>query len=860
MGVEIENWTEKWKVIRMPPLGKRFDLEKVRSAAMHQWHVILPRVAGIDSSYLSGKHGPCPKCSHDTSDDRWRFTDLGGSGSAICNQCGKNGDGFGTIQWYLGKQFLEVLAMVAEFLGVEPEVNPSNDYTPTEPDKRLVFTETLPPAMALVWCSKKKPIVPQSLTKVRARYATYRKRYPVIALPGFGREGKVTAWVLYHASGKELPIFEKGNKEPSDWVKIKNTSGSRAGWIGTPIDDSIDTIWKVEGPSDLLALVGILPKGHGAVCNIFGAGENPASNPWLLDIFKNKIAFVVHDCDEPGQDGAIGVKNERRSRPGWAPAIANYAKETRNVVLPFPIEKSNGKDLRDWLNLRIADKLDSNDIFLHLHELARRADVVEAIELKETHKSSSDIAGLKMSSSDPDRLAEINLQRYRSAHAGEIAFYRNQWLKYRRGRWQHISDGDIRAKVHSAIRARFELDYIDDLQGWKDSGEEGPPPKVRHVTRPLVSNVLAAMESKCLIPSSIDMPAWLDDRKAKPFIAFENGLLDIDSFRKNEKDYLKPTSHLWFSLAALPYQFDHNARCPDWQQFLNSSLEGDNERISLLQEWCGYLLLGNTRYQKAMILEGNGSNGKTVALAGITAMLGEANISGLSIEDFSNKFALGSTVGKMLNISADLGTVDQVAEGCLKQFIGGDRIFVDRKNKEPITIRPTAKLMAAWNERPRIRDRSRGIWRRLIVMPFRKQIDHRSAIKGMDSPQYWAHEAAGICNWALAGLDRLLAQDHFSTSAVCDDAVTSFRNESSPVSMYLTENWKAAPDSTVFVSEIYESFCKWAREAGYQTIPNATHFGREVAHTFPDIEKFRSSIAGRPNCYRGIARFDSESF
>jgi hypothetical protein len=48
---------------------------------------------------------------------------------------------------------------------------------------------------------------------------------------------------------------------------------------------------------------------------------------------------VVGDCDEAGQVGA----------EKWCRALHGLAAELRAVRLPWPIEKSHGKDVRDFL-------------------------------------------------------------------------------------------------------------------------------------------------------------------------------------------------------------------------------------------------------------------------------------------------------------------------------------------------------------------------------------------------------------------------------------------------------------------------------------------------------------------------------
>jgi putative DNA primase/helicase len=52
--------------------------------AQGRWKEILPRF-GIETRYLTNRHGPCPLCG---GKDRFRFDDKHGTGSYYCNQCG----------------------------------------------------------------------------------------------------------------------------------------------------------------------------------------------------------------------------------------------------------------------------------------------------------------------------------------------------------------------------------------------------------------------------------------------------------------------------------------------------------------------------------------------------------------------------------------------------------------------------------------------------------------------------------------------------------------------------------------------------------------------------------------------------
>ncbi|MBF0165453.1 MAG: hypothetical protein HQM01_13310, partial [Magnetococcales bacterium] len=99
--------------------GQGLDADRVRSAAQGHWREILTNL-GMDPTYLTNKHGPCPFCG---GRDRWRWDDRDGNGSGICSQCGP-GDGFHLAGKLLRldpkADFGEILRRVADVLGVEP--------------------------------------------------------------------------------------------------------------------------------------------------------------------------------------------------------------------------------------------------------------------------------------------------------------------------------------------------------------------------------------------------------------------------------------------------------------------------------------------------------------------------------------------------------------------------------------------------------------------------------------------------------------------------------------------------------------------------------------------------------------------
>lgn len=331
----------------------------------------------------------------------------------------------------------------------------------------------------------------------------------------------------------------------------------------------------------------------------------------------------------------------------------------------------------------------------------------------------------------------------------------------------------------------------------------------------------------------------------KDWIAVKNGILCLDRLLEGQElnKVLLPHNLDWWSTVRLSYPFDPAAKCPRWLAFLERSLEGDQERINLLQEWAGYLLLPHTDMQKFLVLEGEGGNGKSVFLAGMQAMLGSDQVSNVQLEIFGQRFALTNTLGKLANICADVGEIDKVCEGYLKSYTSGDTMFFDRKGIPGINARPTARLMISVNNRPRFSDRSSGVWRRMLLCPWRVQINAAERVRGMDNHQWWEMqgETSGMLNWAIAGLARLREQDDFTDPKICREALENYRTESNPAREFLLDRYEQHPEGREECEAVYKSYRDWCNQSGYKPLAKNT-FGREVFRIFTEAKRIRARV------------------
>jgi putative DNA primase/helicase len=103
--------------------------------ARGRWRGLLSRM-GVPATLLSGKHGPCPSCG---GVDRFRFTDHGGDGRWICNQCG-HGSGFDLLRMVKGWEFKQACREIEAIVGEVPASGMPPSISPDDIRKRLRAT------------------------------------------------------------------------------------------------------------------------------------------------------------------------------------------------------------------------------------------------------------------------------------------------------------------------------------------------------------------------------------------------------------------------------------------------------------------------------------------------------------------------------------------------------------------------------------------------------------------------------------------------------------------------------------------------------------------------------------------------
>ncbi|HBI7032846.1 hypothetical protein Cp4435_01733 [Clostridium perfringens] len=332
-----------------------------------------------------------------------------------------------------------------------------------------------------------------------------------------------------------------------------------------------------------------------------------------------------------------------------------------------------------------------------------------------------------------------------------------------------------------------------------------------------------------------------DDFNRNPYLVnVRNGLLDIRdmSFNEHTPSYL--------STVQLNVEYNPQVDCPQFKKFLNEVL--DCKLIPLVQEIVGYLLTTNTASQKAFVFWGPARTGKSTLLWVVEyLLLGKKNVSNIPWQEIGDKFKTAELLGKLANVFSDLPSKSIDDTGIFKVVTGEDYLMAEKKNKNPFKFKPFARLVFSCNELPRnYVDRTEGFYRRLIIVPFSRQIEKSKIDKSLKYK--FQREKEGILNWALEGLKRLYENNfEFSENELTDGVKKEYKRENNNVISFVEECCELDGLFSCSRIEIYEAYKEFCVEAGLKAL-SQIKFNKELEGNF-NITRSRS---GKLRLWNGV--------
>jgi putative DNA primase/helicase len=326
----------------------------------------------------------------------------------------------------------------------------------------------------------------------------------------------------------------------------------------------------------------------------------------------------------------------------------------------------------------------------------------------------------------------------------------------------------------------------------------------------------------------------------------QNGLLNIETGEFTEHS---PNN---LSLVQLPITYDLNAKCPNILEFLGQVLHPQD--VFTAFQIFGYCLYKNTKYEKAVMLFGTGSNGKGVFIKLIESLVGLDNTSHVPLQDLDkDKYGSADLYGKLVNTFADLKAERLSMTGMFKTLVSGDTIRAQRKYGQPFSFRNYAKLIFSANKIPESDDKTYAYYKRWLILCFENEFKEDKRDPDLIGKLTTPEELSGMLNLALMGLRQLHKDRGFKDISV-EKIRKKYDENSNTVNAFLDERCVmdlTAPEFYTLTTDVYNEYVIFCKERNERPL-EINIFGKKLAEQGIEKDRVRNGGGPRENYYIGI--------
>lgn len=394
------------------------------------------------------------------------------------------------------------------------------------------------------------------------------------------------------------------------------------------------------------------------------------------------------------------------------------------------------------------------------------------------------------------------------------------WRTYRRGIWERDDTQQTIIECSDSITDAYGqlAKTITDEIIATPAPDDKKDPRQRVLDR--ISKRQFQLRNKTYITAVLSFAESLLPTKATQFdrqpnlLCVNNGVLDFDAgvFREHRPaDMLTVRTNV---------TFDPDAKCPNWDKFLDYITGGDRELVAYLARMVGYSLTGHVDKDVLPFLYGKGANGKSTFIL-VLKMLGGDFMTTISIDallakasDSTFDYKKAMLEGKRIVVTDEIPENRRFNESSIKSLVGGDEIVARRPYEKPYTFSPTHKLWLIGNHKPDIRGVDLGIWRRIHLVPWVVTIPEGERRPRHEMLAEFRAELSGILNWAIRGHIDMADNGGLRPPAKVQEAVKEYQQDSDQLAQFLEERTERVVGSTAKATAILHAYMAWCQDNG----------------------------------------------
>lgn len=231
--------------------------------------------------------------------------------------------------------------------------------------------------------------------------------------------------------------------------------------------------------------------------------------------------------------------------------------------------------------------------------------------------------------------------------------------------------------------------------------------------------------------------------------------------------------------------------------------------IVILYEIISYCLVRDYPIHRIFCFVGSGNNGKTCFLRLLNSFVGSYNCTSTELDTLLNsRFEVTKLHKKLICLMGETDFTTMKKTSMLKKLSGQDQIGFEYKNKNPFEDVNYAKITIATNNLPITDDKTRGFYRRWLIIDFPNEFNEKKDIL-KDIPLI---EYDNLTRKCLRILKELLEKREFTNEGSIDDRQRKYEEVSNILGKFILERCYKNVDGEITFTDFYSKFCEYCRQ------------------------------------------------
>jgi len=309
-----------------------------------------------------------------------------------------------------------------------------------------------------------------------------------------------------------------------------------------------------------------------------------------------------------------------------------------------------------------------------------------------------------------------------------------------------------------------------------------------------------------------------------------------DSIYDLKNDKIIKSNPSFFITSPIPWSLSVSDETPTIDK-LFADWVGEGKK-DLLYQIVAYCLLPAYPIHRVFFLVGDGMNGKSTFLRFLQKFLGPTNCVASDLElILNNQFEVARLYKKLVCFVGETNFAMLKKTSILKRITGEDAIGAQFKYKDSFDFINYAKIIISTNSLPAVNDRTKGFFRRALIIEFPNYFPETGNDIVDKIPEL---EFCNLVTKSLTILKNLLKEGKFINEGTVEEKREKYEALSNPLMKFIQENCQNR--GYILAMEFYETFQNWLKERNLRVWDN-----KEIARTLRNLgySQTRSHIEGR---------------